>query len=259
LNKASFKLREFIPCKIIIPDKQFPPKSRFGVEYTLANISNSMPIFGQFLSPIQVILSSKTPSFNGGFYKEAELDLKKQSISYFVLKDLKDEEKLQNGANVVGYLLGYLLYTQLYLQVQSAGKEVSPQAIESIQAQIQNFIYTNKIKSPEKSPELQPYIQQLQALLTQQHVGDVMLPLFNMFTQNTTKEGGISPHVNNLLDKSIELGIKAQFSKILCYCNNFSLAKGRSFQMGMEDLAGAFPETLYSFNNILSAFTELNS
>jgi hypothetical protein len=112
---------------------------------------------------------------------------------------------------------------------------------------------------PEKSPELQPYIQQLQQMLTQQHIGDVMLPLFNMFTQNTTKEGGISPHVNNLLDKSIELGVKAQFSKILCYCNNFSLAKGRSFQMGMEDLAGAFPETLYSFNNILSAFTELNS
>jgi hypothetical protein len=36
INKASFKLREFVPCKITIPDRQMPPKSRFGVEYSLA-------------------------------------------------------------------------------------------------------------------------------------------------------------------------------------------------------------------------------
>lgn len=268
INKAIYKLKDFCPCKIESSSKKILPSTKLGTMFTLANIANSVPFIKDILSTFAIYLSDEPYNkiFGNNFVREGVLSLESNYIKYYQ-KNLKPERSLSDVSTFMALRVGHIVIYNIYndlsnLKANMPNMVQQKSAIQQeIKKAVENFTKDHKGRLPKDNelPVIQEYTEQLQQIELSIQKNELLTPLLKALKDATLHEGGITRYIDNSIQEDIMLGVVNQFSKAISIANNFSLGTRKTFDEGLENLAGSHPETLSAIKSLMDALTQLNA
>lgn len=271
-NRASYKIKQFLPIDINVSSGKIHPACKFGAELTTANILNSIPAVKDILQTTIITLihpSDLGPSVDRAvgkeFTKVGEIDFQDNSIKYWQHEE-KPEDLLQNVSKFLGAKLGIFIIRNLYSQKEQyeATEKDSKQKLEQLQVvikrKISDYSSSHKGRPPEggTDAELDEMMQEFQQMTTTEQLMSVLIPTMEKLETSVKREGGINPYIQHILDGDTKEGTIQQFCNIISTSNSVSLSGNNTFESAMEKIAQDYPDTMSCIKKIFDILTEIS-
>lgn len=273
VNQGIFNVRQFNLVPIDSSSKKIHPVCKFGAEFSIANLINSVTGFKSLLQNIglQIKLihnddeNLKSENIVGkNFIRIGQLDFKNNQLSFWQ-HNSKYIDLIKAVSEFLINKIGILSFKFLLMQKKGMDDQVKDidNKIQTSTTMLKNavneYASRNKGKPPKpgQNTNIDTLNQNLQELVDEKQSIMQLSTIINNIMQATAKEGGITNKINTHIKEDPENGTIEQFAKVLQHANDFSLGLNKNFDMGLQNIAASHPETATAIKQLLDYLTEL--